>query len=353
MSDVHRGDPREAVADGLASAASRRAGGRITAGIVGGSGYAGALLTELLLRHDDVVVSAVSSASLRGHLLRQELPRLRTDLRFCSDDEVNDVDVAFICLPHGRSAPVAKRLLDGGARVIDFSADFRLTSDLYAEWYGLHPFPELLPAVYGLPEFYRDAIATATLVANPGCYPTAALLALRPLHEFGLLDVVIDAKSGVSGAGKAANETTHFCAVDSDVVAYGLAGHRHYPEIAAGLAANGDLPALTFVPHLVPLQRGIVETIYARTEELPSAEELRRLYEDRYAAERFVEVVEKPPRLGDLIGRNYCRIFPTVDERSRRCVIVAAIDNLMKGASGQAVQNMNIMFGRPEARGLE
>jgi N-acetyl-gamma-glutamyl-phosphate reductase len=327
--------------------------GCITAGVVGGSGYTGALLTELLLRRDDVLVRAVSSASRSGRPLVEGLPRLRSDLRFCADDEVADVDVAFVCLPHGRSAHVVKRLLEGGARVIDFSADFRLSGDLYEEWYGAHPFPHMLPAVYGLPELHREAIASATLVANPGCYPTAALLALQPLLEDGLIDVVIDAKSGVSGAGKTPSETTHFCAVDSDLVAYGLGGHRHYPEIACGLERQGRRPSLTFVPHLVPLQRGIVETIYARTEVTPTAEELRRCYESYYATERFVEIIDRPPRLSDVVGTNYCRIFPTVDERSDRCIIIAAIDNLMKGASGQAVQTMNVMFTRPEARGLE
>ena len=263
------------------------------------------------------------------------------------------MDVAFVCLPHARSAATAKRLLDEGARVIDFSADFRLTREEYEEWYGEHPFPALLPGVYGLPELYRDAIAGADLVANPGCYPTAALLALQPLLGLGLLDVVIDAKSGVSGAGKTPSEATHFCSVDSDLVPYAVEGHRHYPEIASRLEGRGHTPTLTFVPHLAPLQRGIVATVYAQVEDVPSGAELRRRYEDQYRAERFVEVVERPPRLGDVRGTNDCRIFPSVDARSGRCVVVAVIDNLMKGASGQAVQNMNLMFSLPEARGLE
>lgn len=326
--------------------------GRIAVGVVGGSGYTGALLVELLLRRDDVAVRAVSSTSLAGRSLRGSLPRLRSDLRFCTDAEVAGVDVAFVCLPHGSAAAVTKRLLDGGVRVIDLSADFRLPAESYEEWYGAHPCPELLPAVYGLPELHRDVIAGADLVANPGCYPTAALLALRPLKELGLLDVVIDAKSGVSGAGKTPSETTHFCSVDSDVAAYGVHGHRHYPEIAAGLDGGGQQPTLTFVPHLVPVQRGIVETIYARTATLPSRAELRRLYEDRYAGEGFVEITDRPPRLTEVVGTNFCRLFPTVDERAGRSVVVVAIDNLMKGASGQAVQNMNIMVGRPEALGV-
>lgn len=328
-------------------------GRRIRAGIVGGSGYTGALLAELLLRRDDVELRAVSSASAVGRPLREELPRLRTSLLFCAHEEVAGVDVAFVCLPHARSAAVAKRLLDDGARVIDFSADFRLTREAYEEWYGEHPFPSLLPGVYGLPELYRDSIATADLVANPGCYPTAALLALQPLLGLGLLDVVVDAKSGVSGAGKAPSEATHFCTVDSDLVPYAVDGHRHYPEIAARLESGGRTPTLTFVPHLAPLQRGIVATVYAQVEDVPSSADLRRRFADHYRAERFVEVVDRPPRLSHVRGTNDCRIFPSVDARSGRCIVVAVIDNLMKGASGQALQNMNVMFSLPEARGLE
>ena len=324
----------------------------ITAGIVGASGFAGALLAELLLQHPDVRLRTVSSGSFVGRPIRATLPRVRTDLEFCSNDEVVGVDVAFVCLPHGRSATTVKRLLDDGARVVDFSADFRLAADLYAEWYGQHPYPELLPAVYGLPELHRDDVAEATLVANPGCYPTAALLALEPLRRFGLTDVVVDAKSGVSGAGKAPSDATHFCAVDSDVVAYGLGGHRHYPEIAAGIGVNEGGPSLTFVPHLVPLQRGIVETIYVRTEETPLEEELHGCYERTYAHDRFVEIADGPPHLKDVVGTNYCRIFPTIDRRSRCIVVISVIDNLVKGASGQAIQNMNIMFGLDEGRGL-
>ncbi len=324
----------------------------ITAGIVGASGFAGALIVEMLLPRDDVRLRFVSSASFAGKPVRQTLPRIRTELDFCSNDQVAGVDVAFVCLPHGQAATVVKRLLDDGARVIDLSADFRLPPDLYAEWYGEHPYPELLPAAYGLPELHREAIATATLVANPGCYPTAALLALEPLRGLGLLDVVVDAKSGVSGAGKALSDATHYCTADSDLVAYGLGGHRHYPEIAAGIGAGEDGPTLTFVPHLGPWQRGIVETIYVRTEDTPSEKELGALYERAFAQDLFVEIADRVPHLRDVVGTNYCRIFPTVDRRSGRTVVISVIDNLVKGASGQAIQNMNLMFGRDEGRGL-
>jgi len=339
-----------------------------TAGIVGGSGYTGALLAELLLHHPSVKLTHMSSETLSGDAVQQHLPRVRAGLQFCSQVDLVGVDVAFLCTPHGQAATVAKRLLDDGARVIDLSADFRLTAPAYAEWYGEHPHPELLPGVYGLTELHREEVAAATLVANPGCYPTAALLALAPLKQLGLLDVVIDAKSGVSGAGKTPTGTTHFCTVDSDLVAYGLGTHRHYPEIAAGLArggpgvnafgaasdGSGQGPQLTFVPHLVPLQRGISETIYVRvgTLPVPTQERVLALYEDFYAGETFVEVCAAPPSLKDVVGTNYCRIFPYVDQRSGRLVVFSVIDNLMKGAAGQALQNMNVMLGLPEHDGL-
>ena len=339
-----------------------------TAGIVGGSGYTGALLAELLLHHPSVKLTHMSSETLTGEPVQQHLPRVRAGLAFCGEAEVAGVDVAFVCLPHGEAASVTQRLLEGGARVIDLSADFRLTAEAYAEWYGEHPHPELLPGVYGLTELHREEVATAALVANPGCYPTAALLALAPLQQLGLLDVVIDAKSGVSGAGKTPQGTTHFCSVDSDLVAYGLGTHRHYPEIAAGLASGGPgvsasgaapggsahSPQLTFVPHLVPLQRGISETIYVRagTFPVPSQDRVMELYEEFYAGETFVEVCAAPPQLKDVAGTNYCRIFPYVDERAGRLVVISVIDNLMKGASGQALQNMNVMLGLPEYEGL-
>lgn len=320
--------------------------------IVGGTGYTGALTAELVLRHPCAELIAISSEQSAGVAVREFNPRLRCDLEFCREAEVGDVDVAFICTPHGEAARVARRLLDDGVKVIDLSADFRLSADLCAEWYGEHPYPQMLPAVYGLTELHRDEVAGADLVANPGCYPTAALLALAPLHEYGLTDVVVDAKSGVSGAGKSPSARTHFCSIDSDVVAYGLQGHRHFPEIVAGLSRSGRAPAVTFVPHLVPLQRGIVETIYARTETLPAVDELQARYRAAYANERFVEVGGAPPELKDVTGTNYCRLFATVDTRAGRIIVIAAIDNLMKGAAGQALQNMNVMLGLPEHLGL-
>jgi N-acetyl-gamma-glutamyl-phosphate reductase len=314
-----------------------------TAGIVGGSGYTGALLAELLVHHPSVKLTHMSSETLKGDAVQQHLPRVRAGLEFCGQADLSGVDVAFVCTPHGEAAAVAKRLLDDGARVIDLSADFRLSAEAYTEWYGEHPHPELLPGVYGLTELHREEVAAAALVANPGCYPTAALLALAPLKRLGLLDVVIDAKSGVSGAGKTPQGTTHFCSVDSDLGAFG-----------AGPGGDGRGPQLTFVPHLVPLQRGISETIYVRagTFPVPSQARVMELYEEFYAGEQFVEVCGAPPQLKDVAGTNYCRIFPHVDQRTGRIVVISVIDNLMKGASGQAVQNMNAMLGLPEHEGL-
>ena len=326
---------------------------RHTVGVVGGSGYTGALLIELLTQHPSFDLTHVSSDSLAGTSVAAALPRLRTgDLTFCGHDEVAGVDAAFVCLPERCAAPVVERLLRDGTRVVDLSPDFRLTAADYREWYGEHPFPEMLPGVYGLTELNRDAVRAARLVANPGCYPTAALLALHPVRQLDLLDVCVDAKSGVSGAGKAASERTHFCTVDSDLVAYGVPGHRHYPEIAAGLGAGDGAPSLTFVPHLIPLQRGITETIYVRAATQVSPARLRDLYEEAYAGEAFVDICGAPPRLADVAGTNRCRIFPTTDPRNGRILIFAAIDNLQKGASGQALQNMNLMLGLPEQEGL-
>jgi N-acetyl-gamma-glutamyl-phosphate reductase len=348
------------------AAASTTTAVAVKAAVVGGSGYTGALLAELLLRHPHAELAAISSDSLAGTAVRAHAPRVRTDLSFCRADEVGAADVAFVCAPHGEAAPVVKRLLDTGARVIDLSADFRLDAATYAEWYGDHPFPELTPAVYGLTELHRHEVAGADLVANPGCYPTATLLGLTPLKALGLVDVVVDAKSGVSGAGKAPKATTHFCSVDSDLVAYGVGTHRHQPEIAAGLAGEAAAvsafgagpvaagPSLTFVPHLVPLQRGITATMYVRlgTFPLPDAAALTALYREFYAGEPFVEVCDAPPQLKDVTGTNQCRIHVTFDEGSGRVIVISAIDNLMKGASGQAVQNMNVMLGLPETEGL-
>ena len=305
--------------------------------------------------------------------MQQHLPRLRSDLAFCSQAELGGVDVAFLCTPHGEAASIAKKLLDDGVKVIDLSADFRLDAATYGEWYGEHPHPELLPGVYGLTELHRDEVAGADLVANPGCYPTAALLAVAPLKQLGLADVIIDAKSGVSGAGKTPKSATHFCSVDSDLVAYGVQSHRHYPEIAAGLAAVTAKDGLRLGAELggdgARRRPGAVAHLRAAPGAAAAGHQRDHLREDEHAAAAgrrrahgalrrvlrgrdLRRGLRRAAALKDVAGTNYCRIFPHVDARAGRIVVISVIDNLMKGASGQAVQNMNVMLGLPEHEGL-
>jgi N-acetyl-gamma-glutamyl-phosphate reductase len=247
-------------------------------------------------------------------------------------------------------------LRERGVRVVDLSADFRLSDRaVYEEWYREHPAPELLSdAVYGLPELgYRDEIARAGLVANPGCYPTAALLALAPLARAGLIDdVVIDAKSGVSGAGRAATEKTHFVSVDENVSAYGVPRHRHTPEIEQELAVLGAKVMITFTPHLLPLDQGELVSCYVSLNGGGPPGDARALYLDAYGDEPFIEVVEAPPGVRDVRETNICRISVHADARTGRMIVFGAIDNLWKGAASQAVQNLNLMFGLPEAAGI-
>jgi N-acetyl-gamma-glutamyl-phosphate reductase len=262
--------------------------------------------------------------------------------------------VAFVCYPHAQAHPVVAELLDSGVKVVDLSADFRLRDPAdYLAWYGFeHPRVDLVSeAVYGLTELYRDEVARARLVANPGCFPTGALLAAAPLMQKLPLDlVVIDAKSGVSGAGRSPSDKTHFCSVHDNFRAYGEVGHRHTAEIAQELELMaGGAVRLSFTPHLLPVDRGILSTVYlqpAGGAELPAEDE-------RYRDETFVEVTAATPSLREVQQTNFCRLAVRVDRAAGLIKVVVAIDNLMKGASGQAVQNMNLMFGLPESLGLE
>jgi N-acetyl-gamma-glutamyl-phosphate reductase len=250
-------------------------------------------------------------------------------------------------------------------KIVDISADFRLTDATeYARWYGFsHPAPQLLQqAVYGLTELYRSQVASAQLVANPGCYPTGAILALAPAVKEGLIepDIIIDSKSGVSGAGRAVSQQTHFSEVNEDAVAYALEGHRHLPEIIQEFKKlHPASPSVTFVPHLLPMTRGILTTAYACpvTGKLAAGkkgkEELKHLYLDFYKDEPFVRIVDSPPHTKHTWGNNSCLIHPTIDQRTGRLVIISCLDNLVKGAAGQAIQNMNLMLGLPEVTGLE
>ncbi len=335
----------------------------IKAGIVGGTGYTGVELLRLLAKHPDVRLQAITSRSEAGMKVSDMFPSLRgrVDIEFVapSADALSGCDVVFFATPNGIAMKEAKALLDAGIRVIDLAADFRIRDvGVWEKWYGMrHACPELLEdAVYGLPEVNREKIAKANLVANPGCYPTAVQLGFLPLVEAGLVDtdhLIADAKSGVSGAGKKAETGFLFSEASDNFKAYGVAGHRHLPEIRQGLSiAAGKQVGLTFVPHLTPLIRGIHATLYAR---LTGDADLQQLYEKRYGGECFVDVMPagSHPETRSVRGGNVCRIAVHRPQDSGTVVVLSVIDNLVKGAAGQAVQNMNIMFGLQEASGID
>jgi N-acetyl-gamma-glutamyl-phosphate reductase len=277
------------------------------------------------------------------------------------ESDLGDVDFAFVALPHGESAKTVVDLLERDVRVVDVGADFRLKNlGEYETWYKvMHPAPGYVQeAAYGLVELNRDRVATARLVANPGCYPTGAILGLAPAVKEGLIepDLVIDSKSGVSGAGRTLTLMTHYAEANESVTAYALGGHRHLPEIVQALAelAPGTVPAVTFLPHLVPMTRGILTSCYAKLNDAgTSADQVAGLYRDFYRGEPFVRVVGSPPQTKQTAGSNLCLVHPTVDPRTGRLVVVSCIDNLVKGGAGQAVQCMNLMLGLPEVTGLE
>ena len=326
--------------------------------VFGAAGFTGALTARLLLRHPSFELRALTARSDQGRRLDDLYPhhRVPIELEELDLERHADVDAAVVGYPHGAAAPLVAQLRDRGVRVVDLSADFRLHDPaVYGRWYREHLAPELLPeAVYGLPERYREQIRGADLVANPGCYPTATLLALAPLAREGVIgDVIVDAKSGLSGAGRTPSEKTHFVTADENVSAYGVPRHRHIPEIEQELAALGADVRVTFVPHLVPLDQGELVTCYVT----PSAEvgdlaSLEALYADAYAGEPFVELTSKPPGMRDVRETNICRISVHHDERTGRLIVFAAIDNLWKGAASQAVQNLNLMFGLREEEGI-
>jgi len=326
--------------------------------VVGGSGYAGALAARLIDRHPAFALSGVTSRSDAGRTLNELYPHHRVDavLRELDIDRDGGVDAAIVAYPHGAAAPVVAALRARGARVVDLSADFRLRDrDIYERWYGTHGAPELFgDAVYGLPEVYGEQVAAADLVANPGCYPTATLLGLAPLARSGTVtDVVVDAKSGVSGAGRAPSQKTHFVAIDENVVPYGVGAHRHMPEIDQELAALGSPVTTTFAAHLMPLDQGELVSCYVTTSEPWSQERVDDAY-GRWAQNRpFVEVVASPPGVRDVRDSNVCAICARADARTGKVLVFAAIDNLWKGAASQAVQNLNLMFGLPETAGIE
>jgi N-acetyl-gamma-glutamyl-phosphate reductase len=328
--------------------------------VAGASGYAGALAAELIRRHPSLELARVTARTDAGRRLDELYPDYGVDLMLeePSAEDGSDVDAAIVAYPHGAAAPVVAALREQGTRVVDLSADFRLHDlDTYARWYGEHGAPGLVPgAVYGLTELHREAIAGAELVANPGCYPTASILALAPLAAEGLLeDVVIDAKSGVSGAGRAAADQMEVVKASDDTKPYKVTGHRHTPEISqelGELSPRNGAAAVTFVPHLMPYDQGELVSCYVRTSEGVDMARLLGLYEERYAGEPFVEVSSDPPGVSGVRGTNLCRIHLAQNEASGRVMAFASIDNLWKGAASQAIQNLNLMLGLPEGEGI-
>ena len=326
-------------------------------GVLGATGYAGALAAQLIQRHPHFELAYVTARAEAGMPLSQVHPRTRIDtvLEAFEPDQHADVDAAVVAYPHGAAAPVVAELRERGVRVVDLSADFRLRDqDVYEQWYGEHRAPTLFgDGVYGLPELYRDQLRDADLVANPGCYPTAAILGLAPLARAGLMaDVVIDAKSGVSGAGREATSTTHFVSADENLNPYKVEGHRHTPEIEQELAALGADLRITFVPHLAPLAQGELDSCYVKPTRETEDAELQELYRAAYDDEPFVEVTLGAPGVLEVRDTNFCRMSVHYDARAERILVFSALDNLWKGAASQAVQNLNVMFGRPEAEGL-
>ena len=334
--------------------------------VLGATGYTGAELTKLLLAHPHVRVSLLTTRQEKPIALREVLPSVSKDIKlevtpYSFDAVKKKADVVFLCLPHTEAMTAAEQFLAAGKVVIDLSADFRLhDKKIYEKWYGVnHVAPQYLSkAVYGLCEIYREKIKKADLIANPGCYPTGPSLALIPLLKKKMIDpksIIINAASGVSGAGKKLVSATHFCEVTENYSAYKVNKHQHTPEIEQTLSAAAGKPVkITFVPHLLPVNRGILATIYAQTTAKATEDVIRKTLETAYKQAPFVRI--KPagqyPSLKDVQHTNFCDIGISVQEGTGRVVIIAVIDNLVKGAAGQAVQNMNIRFGFPEEAGL-
>lgn len=333
---------------------------RIKAGIINVTGYIGIELVRLLFQHPQIELKSVTGRSAAGQKLGELFPSFDGIDQIIQSELSKDIDVAFSAMPHKSSVDVVPSLLKENIRVIDISADFRLKdAGAYPKWYGFtHPAPELLQeAVYGLPELHRDKINLASLIANPGCYSTSAILALAPVISENLIhpDIIIDSKSGVSGAGRALSLTTHYSEANENSCAYSLAGHRHLPEIEQELQILGSELSLfiTFIPHLVPMTRGIISTCYAKLKNELEEKDLSQLYLDFYKGAPFIRVTNRPPQTKQVWASNFCLVYPTTDVNTGRLIVISCIDNLVKGGAGQAVQNMNLMFNLPETSGLE
>ncbi len=336
----------------------------IKAGIVGATGYAGAELARLLCTHPEACVAAVSSVSFEGKKLSDVYPNLYgiCDLVLGNEDDVIAAsDVVFTSLPHGLSEALAGKCVDQGKKIIDLGADFRLDSEEdYAKWYGKsYTRPDLhAKALYCIPELHRSLYRGQPIIGNPGCYPTSVALGAAPLLKAGVAesDIVVDSKSGVTGSGRGLSDTTHYPNCNEAFSAYKAAAHRHTPEMEQTLSALAGEPIMvTFVPHLLPVNRGIETTMYAKLTAPCTAEELHKLYVDFYKDEKFVRVLPLgvAANIRDVRMSNYCNIGVFVDEHAGKAVITSAIDNMVKGAAGQAIQNMNLMFGKKEDCGLD
>jgi N-acetyl-gamma-glutamyl-phosphate reductase len=334
----------------------------IKAAIVGCSGYTAIEAIKILLRHPEVQITAATSRQADGTSIDAMHPQLTDRLNLVVEDlspeqVASRCDIVFCCLPHGASAPIVSKLLDGGCRVIDLSADYRLsTPQLYKKWYGeQHSDPGRLGSTpYGLPELFADQIRTSKLIANPGCYPTSAILPLAPLLQQGLIEpmgIIVDSKSGASGAGRTPKTGTLFCEINEGFSAYAVGTHRHQPEIVDIVGRfSGCEPQVVFTPHLVPMDRGILSTIYTRPRDGATANQMRECLSEFYTPHPFVRVVSHLPVTKHVAHTNYCDI--TVRENDGWIILISALDNLIKGASGAAVQCMNVMFDLDQTLGL-
>lgn len=336
----------------------------IRASIVGATGYAGVDLLRLLLNHPQVTLATLTSESYAGQPISQVFPHLRgyadTVLEHMDIDKIAEQsDVVFVALPHGHAMQVVPSLLAAGKKVIDFGADYRLQNvAVYEKWYKVvHQSPDT-KAVYGLPELHREQIVGANLIANPGCYTTASILAIAPLLKSGLVEtnsIIVDAKSGISGAGRGLGLGYHYPEAAENIKAYNIGGHRHTPEIEQELSiVSGEEITISFTPHLIPMSRGILSTCYMQLKADVNIDQVTDAYSQAYGQEFFVRLLGagQYPGTKYVRGTNHCDIAWHIDPRTNRVIVVSAIDNLMKGAAGQAVQNMNLIFGLPETTGL-
>ena len=334
--------------------------------IAGATGYTGLELIRLLLQHPDIEIAHITADANKGKRMSEVCPSMEgifdRELVELTPDLARDCDVMFLALPHTAAMDKVPAFLEAGCKVVDLSADFRLRDpNVFEEWYKTpHVSPQWIEeAVYGLPELHREKIKIARLVANPGCYPTGAILALAPLMQCGWMDLdslIADCKSGVSGAGRKLNASTQFCEANEGVSAYGLTTHRHTPEIEQELGALAGRPLrVVFAPHLMPMTRGILSTVYANLSEEVTPDQVQERYREFYRDEPFVRVLPagKFADTRQVVRSNFCHIGIAHDSRTKRLIVTSAIDNLLKGASSQAVQNCNLMFDFPETRGLE